>query len=389
MHVVVSGAGIAGLTLAFCLQNTGHSCTVVEKCAASRPRGYMLDFFGAGYDVAERLGILPDLAAAHRAIEGLSFLDSRGREKFSLPYPAMRKIFYGRHFNFLRGDLENILYSKVKDRAQFRFSTTVTSISQDSSGVAVALSDGSELRADALIGADGLHSGVRALLFGEESRFTRFLGYNTAAFMLSDLPRNFSSADSFSTLTVPSRQVGLYPTGDGKLATFFLYRAEKPPRHLRGDEAVRELRSAFSDIGWVVPDLFDRMEPGSFYFDQVAQVEMRHWSDGRVILLGDACYAVSLLAGQGASLAMAGAYLLAQKLHSCSGDVASAAAFYENRLRRPIEKKQLAARKFAKWFVPASRDRLFFRDLITRLSRYAPFRPLLRRSFSSESVFQA
>jgi 2-polyprenyl-6-methoxyphenol hydroxylase-like FAD-dependent oxidoreductase len=347
----------------------------------------MLDFFGTGYDVAERLGLLPDLAAVHRAINILSFLDSRGREKFALSYSAMRKIFYNRHFNFLRGDLEHVLYSKVKDRAQFRFSTTVTSFVQDSSGVTAALSDGSEFRADVIVGADGFHSGIRALLLGEESRFTRFLGYNTAAFMLSGLPSDLS-ADSFSMIAAPSRQVALYPTGDGKLATFFVYRAEKPPRHLHGPEALLELRSAFSHMGWIVPDLFNQVEPGSLFFDQVAQVELPHWSNGRVILLGDACYAVSLIAGQGASLAMAGAYLLAQKLHSFSGDVASASAFYENRLRRPIEKKQLAARKFAGWFVPASSDRLFLRDLIMRFSRYALFRPVLRRSFSSESIFQ-
>jgi 2-polyprenyl-6-methoxyphenol hydroxylase-like FAD-dependent oxidoreductase len=386
LHILISGAGIAGLTLAYCAQRGGHSCTLIEKAGATRPEGYMIDFFGTGYDVAERLGLLPDLRQIHYPIDRLDFLKPNGRKKYSLSYPALRKIFDDRHFNFLRGDLENLLYSKVKEHAEFRFSTTIESIEQDSESVTAALSGGSSVTADLLVGADGFHSRVRELTFGEESRFSRFLGYNTAAFLLPSV-RVSISQDAFTTLTVPGRQFGLYPVRGGKLATYFVYRAEKPPEHLHGNAAVEELRNAFSGVGWIVPTLFEDIEPGSFYFDQVAQIELPQWSKGRIFLLGDACYCVSLLAGQGASLAMAGAYLLAQKLHSAASDISSAAAFYENRLRQPIEKKQKAARKLARWFVPSSSDGLFIRDLIMRLSAYAPFRPLVRRSVSPESIF--
>ncbi|HUI75601.1 MAG TPA: FAD-dependent monooxygenase [Candidatus Acidoferrum sp.] len=386
MHILISGSGIAGLTLAYCAQRGGHSCTLVEKAGAKRPEGYMIDFFGTGYDVAERLGLLPDLQQIHYPIDRLVFFNPRGRERYSLSYPAIRKIFYDRHFNFLRGDLENLLYSKVREHAQFRFSTTIESVEQDASSVSATLSDGSRIDADLLVGADGFHSRVREIVFGEESRFSRFLGYNTAAFLLPSV-RVPISPDAFSTLTVPGRQFGLYPVRGGKLATYFVYRAENPPKHLRGEAAIEELRSAFSDVGWILPTLFEHIEPGSFYFDQVAQIELPQWSKGRVFLLGDACYCVSLIAGQGASLAMAGAYLLAQKLHSAASDISSAAAFYENRLRPPIEKKQRAARKLARRFVPSSSDGLFIRDLVMRFSAYAPFRPLIRRSLSPESIF--
>jgi len=386
LHILISGAGIAGLTLAYCAQRGGHSCTLIEKSGASRPEGYMIDFFGTGYDVAERLGLLPDLRQIHYPIDRLVFLKPNGKERYSLSYPAVRKIFYDRHFNFLRGDLESLLYSKVRDHAQFRFSTTIESLEQDSSSVSATLSDGSRMDADLLVGADGFHSRVRELVFGEESRFSRFLGYNTAAFLLPGL-RVSISPDAFSTLTVPGRQFGLYPVRGGKLATYFVYRAENPPKHPHGEAAIEELHSAFSDVGWILPTLFEYIEPGSFYFDQVAQIEMPQWSKGRVFLLGDACYCISLIAGQGASLAMAGAYLLAQKLHSAASDVSSAAVFYENRLRPPIEKKQRDARKLARWFVPSSSDGLFLRDLIMRLSPLPPFRSLVRRSVSPESIF--
>jgi 2-polyprenyl-6-methoxyphenol hydroxylase-like FAD-dependent oxidoreductase len=348
----------------------------------------MLDFFGPGYDVAASLGLLPELEQIHYPIDRLVFLTRSGREKFSLSYPVVRKIFGNRHFNFLRGDLLALLYSKVKDRAQFRFSTSIESIEQDSSGVTASLSDGSQLRADLLVGADGFHSRVRSLIFGEEYRFIRSLGCTSAAFLLAKAPVGFEPQNSFCTLALPNRQVSLYPLRDGKLAAFLLYRADKPPQDLHPEAALRELRSVFGNMGWVVPSLLDSFEPSSFYFDQVAQIDAQHWTSGRVVLLGDAAYCLSLIAGQGASVAMAGAYLLAQKLQSTAGDVTAAATFYENRFRPSIERKQRAARRFVRWFLPRSSDMLFLRDLITRISILAPFRPLLRRSISPASVFE-
>ena len=388
LHILISGAGIAGLTFAYCCRRAGYSCTIVEKSGAVRPAGYMIDFFGSGYDAAERLGLLSDIEQIHYPIDKLSFVDSHGHERFALSYHALRKIFYNRHFNFLRGDLERVLYSHVKDFAHFRFGVTIESIEQHTQEVIAHLSDGSSVHADLLLGADGIHSRVRSLVFGEESRFLRFLGYNTAAYILPFLPSGLRSDNVFTTLTVPAHQVGFYPIRDGRLAAFFLYRAQNPPAAVDPAAGFEELRSAFSGAGWVVPRLFDGIEPGSFYFDQVSQIEAPHWSRGRVILLGDACYCVSLLAGQGSSLAMAGAYVLAQKLQASAGDVAVAAAFYENRLRPHVEKKQLAARKFARWFVPASNAMISARDSLMRLSNYSLFRPMVRRSFSPDSLFR-
>ena len=347
----------------------------------------MIDFFGSGYDAAERIGLLPDVERIHYPIDELSFVDLHGRERFAISYPALRKIFYNRHFNFLRGDLESILYSHVKDFASFRFGVAVERIEQHSREVIVHLSDGSLLHADLLVGADGIHSRVRSLIFGEESRFLRFLGYNTAAYILPAVPPGLPPGNAFITLTVPGRQVGLYPVRGGKLATFFLYRAARPPENPHFPDALEELRSAFSGIGWIVPRLYDGIEPASFYFDQVSQIEAPQWSSGRVVLLGDAAYCVSLLAGQGSSLAMAGAYILAQKLQASAGDVPVAAALYENCLRPHVEQKQRSARKFARWFVPSSNAGIFMRDFFMRFSNYALFRPVVRRSFSPDSIF--
>ena len=188
MHVLISGAGIAGLTMAFWLHRHGHEITIVEKSPSLCDAGYMIDFYGSGYDVAEKMNLLPDLEAIHYPIPHLAFIDEQGRERYSIRYTSFRSLLDNRHFNFMRGDLEKVLYEKVKDNIQMRFGTTVSSFQQCDSGDKVqgTLSDGSTTEFDLLIGADGLHSQIRKLGFGDESQFERFLGYYTAAFILPD-----------------------------------------------------------------------------------------------------------------------------------------------------------------------------------------------------------
>jgi 2-polyprenyl-6-methoxyphenol hydroxylase-like FAD-dependent oxidoreductase len=226
MKVLICGAGIAGLTLAWCLERLGHEPLVVERAPHLRDEGYMIDFFGSGCDAAERLGILPDLAAIHYPIQRLVFVNASGRERFSVAYlPLRRRLFADRHFNFLRGDLERALYRRFGHRHTIRFGTTVAWFEQKGDAVSVALSDGSEMRVDLLIGADGVHSHVRTLAFGDEQQFARLLGYEMAAFILES-PLPGVGHDRFVTMTRPQRQVAVYPIRGGRMATFFLHASD-------------------------------------------------------------------------------------------------------------------------------------------------------------------
>lgn len=350
----------------------------------------MVDFFGSGYDACERLGLVAALQRVHYPIARLAFVDEHGRERLSLPYPVLRKrLFNDHHFNFMRGDLAQVLREQIEGKVELRFGTTVEAIEQHDDRVRVRLSDGSTDDFELLVGADGVHSQVRRLAFGPEEQFERFLGYYTAAFIIGSPPSGLYTADSFVTLTVPNRQAAVYPVRGGRLASFFVHRAERAVEDFSRESALRELRAAYGGLGWIVPELIERSaDAPSLYFDKVMQIEMPRWSTGRVVLVGDACQCVSLLAGQGASMAVAGAYILAEELEGAGGDVQAALARYEQRVKPAIEHKQAAGRRVAGWFVPENSFRLAIRDLGLRMSLWPVAASIIRRRLAGESIFQ-
>jgi 2-polyprenyl-6-methoxyphenol hydroxylase-like FAD-dependent oxidoreductase len=386
MRVLVVGAGLAGLTLALCMERNGHEAIVLERSPGLRGAGYMIDFFGSGYDAAERLGLLRELEAIHYPIARLSFLKRDGSTRFDVSYETMRQLLGGRHFNFMRGDLERVLFENLR-RTQVRFGSSVDSFVQQDDGIEVTLSDGSQERTDLLVGADGIHSRIRSLAFGEEDRFVRQLGYRTAAFIFDDPDMQAEIGDAFATLTVPRRQVALYPIRGGKVATFWVHKSDTAIPNASAEAAAKELRDVYGDLGWLIPKVLDRGdESKSTYLDTVAQVIMPRWSAGRVVLLGDACHCVSLLAGQGASMALGGAFVLADEIGRSRADIPTALSRYEQRLRPAILKKQKAGRHIARWFVPENRARLAVRDAVMKMSSSAIGGWILKRQVSGESV---
>jgi 2-polyprenyl-6-methoxyphenol hydroxylase-like FAD-dependent oxidoreductase len=390
LKVLIVGAGIAGLTLALCLRRNGHEARIVERAPELRDAGYMIDFFGSGYDAAERIGLLDDLARIHYQIPRLSFLAADGRERFSIAYLTLRRrLFDDRHFNFMRGELERVLYAQLKDDVPVRFGTTVEQLCGDGDRVSVRLSDGSGETVDLVAGADGVHSKVRRLVFGRPERFERFLGFHTAAALIDDPPAE-APDDAFSILTEPKRQVGIYPIRGGRMASFFVHAANRRLEDLSVAAARRELRAVYGDLNWLVPELLRRLNRQSkIYLDDVSQIELPGWSRERVVLLGDACQCVSLLAGQGASMAMAGAYVLAEELTAAGADVGAALARYELRLRPSIGQKQRAGRGIARWFVPDSGWRRIVRDTVLRASSWPLASSILKRQIAGESIFRA
>ncbi|MFG2369385.1 FAD-dependent monooxygenase [Streptomyces mirabilis] len=353
---MICGAGIAGLTLAGRLHNIlGWEVVVLEKAPGPRSEGYMIDFFGPGYDAAEVMGVLPWLEELSYPVSEVSDIDENGRRRAGLKYDRFARAVGGRLLSIMRPDLELALRERRSLAVGLRFATGPVAIDARPDGVRVTLTDGSTIDADLLVGADGIHSTIRALTFGEERQHLRRLGFHTAAFVVDDPEVRAELGDRVCLTDTVGRQIGLYGLRDGKVAVFAVHRTDDADLPTNARTA---LRQEYGGLGWMVPRILARCLPSEHvYYAQVAQVEMARWSRGRVALVGDACHAVSLLAGQGASPGVAGAYLMADQLARATS-VEQALRQYERLWRPVVENRQRVARGAARWFVPDAPLRL-------------------------------
>ncbi len=352
MKVAIVGAGIAGPTLAYWLTHHGHETTVIEKSPHLRTGGYVVDFWGGGYTVAQRMGLDEELQAKGYAVNELRLVDGRGKRVGGFGVEAFRRNLAGRFVSVSRGDLAAMIYHLVQDRVETLFGQSISAIEQDDGEVAVTLGDGVSRTFDLVVGAGGIHSPVRGMIFGPNTRFDRDLGYRVAAFETTGYrPREELVYVAYST---PGRMVGRFTLRDDRTLFLFVYRdggSGDDPADAAQTRSV--LRSRFADAGWECPQILDSLEEADdLYFDRVSQIVIDRWSRGRVALVGDAAAAVSLLAGEGAGLAMVAAYILAGELARAGDDYAEGFRRYEDRLRPVIADRQQSARRFASVFAP-------------------------------------
>ncbi len=382
MKAFIAGAGIAGLAAALSLNRRGWQVGIVEKAKSFRSGGYMIDFFGPGFDAAERLGLLPALKRRSSDIDKVDWVGPTGRLDAKLDYRLIKQAAQGRLFPLLRGNVEEVLRDALPAEVAVRFGTSVTAVAQNDTCVQATLSDGQVVTADLLVGADGIHSTVRQAVFGAEQQFLRPLGYRTAAYFFEDAEVTRRLGGTFSMLTLPGRLAGFYEATPGRLASFFVWTDAnvEPDR-----DPASTLRARFGDLGWVVPAaLHAAPHTSEIYEDVVAQVDMPRWSNGRVVLIGDAAYAVSLVAGQGASMALAGGTLLGELLTPGTA-IEPALRAMEAQLRPAVLKKQRSGRRTARWFVPATPLHIALRNLAFRAMNTPLLSGLLSQVFSLDS----
>jgi 2-polyprenyl-6-methoxyphenol hydroxylase-like FAD-dependent oxidoreductase len=364
MKAIVCGAGIAGLATATCLARSGWDVLLVEKARGLREEGYMIDFFGPGYDAAARMDLLPALERVAYRPPAARWVDGAGKEQARLDYEMMRHALDGKLLSLMRGDLEHTLSDVLPGTVERRFDCSIAEVHDSGASVAAVLTTGARERCDLLVGADGVHSHVRGLVFGPEENFFRYLGYQTAAFLFDDARIRAAIGDDFVLASKPGREFGLYRVRDGRILSVWIHAYADAARPADTRQALKDL---YAGMGWFAPDALAALDGVQhLYYDQVAQIEMAHWCKGRVALVGDAAYAVSLLAGQGASLAIAGAYVLADALHGAQS-VEAGLGRYEARLKQKVTAKQKAGRRTAQWIAPRDRWHILLRNWSLKL----------------------
>jgi 2-polyprenyl-6-methoxyphenol hydroxylase-like FAD-dependent oxidoreductase len=387
MRVAINGAGIAGTTLAWWLRRFGHDVLLVEKAPGIRTGGYILDLWGIGYDVAEKMGVLARLQALQYHVEELRMLDRQGRVCGGYPTQVLSRLARNRLLALARSDIAATIHGALDSAVETIFGDSIRTIADDGNRISIGFDRAPSREVDLVVGADGLRSRVRTLAFGSEAKFDHALGCHVAAFELSGYrPRQESIAAIHGA---PGRYVSRIPLRDDKTLVFMVFRDEYLAGGIPTNESQRKsaLREVFGDMAWECPHILCAMaDANDIYFDSVSQIRMERWTKGRVALVGDASACPSLIAGEGAGLAMAEAYVLAGEIHACRGDLVAAFARYEERMRPALVRKQKAAEKMVGEFVPKSALGVAARNFSTLLMRLPVFPELLMGSYLRDAI---
>ncbi|GJF19607.1 oxidoreductase [Mycolicibacterium cyprinidarum] len=368
MRIAISGAGIAGPTLAYWLQRAGHVPTLIEHAPTLRTGGYVIDFWGLGYEVARRMGIETTIRNAGYQVQSLRAVDAAGRKQAQVSVDAFRRVTDGRYTSIARSDLAAAIYATVADDVETMFGDTITAIDEGPEGVGLTFAHAPGREVDLVIGADGLHSTVRRLTFADAGTHERFLGCMVAACVVNGYrPRDELT---YVTYNLPGRQAGRFTLRDDRTLFLFVGRAEKPGDVGDVDACRAWLSTEFGDAGWECPQMLAAVDGAEdVYFDVVSQIRLDRWTQGRVALVGDAAACPSLLAGEGTGLAMLEAYVLAGELHAARGDHGRAFGAYERRLRSFVEGKQDGALRMVGFFAAETKLGVWLRNLGMRVAQ--------------------
>jgi len=381
MRIAINGTGIAGPTLAWWLKKYGFEPVLFEQAPELRTGGYMIDFWGIDYEIAEKMGVMPELQKKGYLMEALHMVDKQGGRIASMNTENMRTLMDGRLLSIARSDLAATIFHACEG-VETRFGTHIIGVEDQRDGVIVELSNGNTEKFDLVIGADGLHSQIRSLIFGKHEGCEYPVGAYVAAFTL---PRYHPRHElNYVAHAATKRQVARVSQRDDKTLFLFTFRSEFMEQKPKNEEEKKALlRSVFADMDWEVPAILARLdEAEDFYYDSVSQIRLDHWSKGRIALLGDAAACVSLLAGEGTGLAIVEAYVLAGELHRANGDHVVAFRKYEEILHAELVRKQKSALRMLAFFAPNSRFQAFLIRKIIRVSSI----PLFTKRFIEYSL---
>ncbi|WP_224366717.1 FAD-dependent monooxygenase [Hyalangium versicolor] len=385
MRILISGASVAGPVLAYWLARYGFQPTVVERSPTLRKTGgHAVDLFRPAMEIVERMGLLSKLEAKKTGTDRLTLLREGVDRPIEVDVARLVTAVSDRHVEIMRDDLAELFHDATRDSVEYVFGDSIAALAEDAGGIDVTFERGAPRRFDLVIGADGLHSNVRRLVFGDERRFAHWIG---AYLAVMTLPNYLGLKDRSITLGDVGRLVVFYSGQhmDDARALFMFRTPRELDIHYR-DVARQKgvLREAFAGLGWEVPRLLEELDrTPAFYFDSITQLRMDTWSRGRVTLAGDAGYSPGPAVGGSTSLAIVGAYVLAGELAAAGGDHVRGFQAYERELGDYVRRSRTFALHTAKNLVSSSRFQLWALVQAARLISLAP--PRMTRALSKLS----
>lgn len=374
LRVLISGASVAGPTAAYWLSRQGFAVTVVERMPLARVRtsGHAVDLFGPAMDVADWTGVLPAVLDARTRTEIISFQRDDGRG-VDVQLRQLVAGISGQHVEIMRGELASILYEATRSDVEYVFEDSIQSIFDEPDAVAVTFEHAPADRFDLVIGADGLHSVVRRAVFGQESQFRRFLGGYLA---FAAVPNYLDLRGRMVVWNAPGRVAAIYPVHGTTAARagFLFRRSEELPLEHRDIEGQKQfLHELYGRDGWEVPRLLSEMDSADdFYFDSISQIVMDRWTRGRVTLVGDAGYSPGPAVGGGTSIAMVGAYVLAQELAQAGRSYGAGLRAYEDRMHDLATKAREIGPSIMSTLIPRTRVQVRLIPTLIRLVTRMP-----------------
>ena len=353
MRVLISGASIAGPVLAYWLARSGYRVTVVERAPALRKTGgHAVDLFRPAMGISERMGVLPAIEEHATGIDLLTVHRPWGRRPVHVDNRKLIAALSERHVETMRDDLSEIYYDAGREDVEYLFGDQITAIADDGE---VSFRHGASRSFDVVVGADGLHSGVRQIVFGGDATEDFLDGYLAVV----SVPRSFAREGEGTSYFEPDRMALVYTArhlDDARAVFFFRPRQPLDFDHRDVPRQQAQLHAAFTGMADEV-DLWLQEVPRTpaFYFDAITQLTMPTWSRGRVTLVGDAGYCPGPAVGGSTSLAVYGAYVLACELVRAGGDHTAAFAAYERVMMPSVLGSRSLARVNAKTIVPRSK----------------------------------
>ncbi|OSC39989.1 FAD-dependent monooxygenase [Mycobacterium decipiens] len=353
MRILISGASIAGPVLAYWLSRYGFDVTVVERAPALRKTGgHSVDLFRPAMEISEMMGVLPKIETLVTGTDALTIYREGARRPAHVDNTKVIGAVSDRHVEIMRDDLSEAYYDAGRDQVEYLFGDSITAVSPDGE---VTFEHAAPSRFDVVVGADGLHSNVRHLVFGDDAGRTQFLGGYLA---VQSVPKALARDQEMVVHVGAGRLAGIYtalPLDDARALFMFRSKAELQ-YHYRDVVRQKELlREAFTGMHAAVDGWLDELDrTPTFYFDSITQLQLDSWSRGRVTLVGDAGYCPGPAVGGSTSIAVLGAYILAGELAQAGGDYPRAFAAYEQQMAHPVRRSRAFARTMAKIIVPGS-----------------------------------